>query len=365
MRVLILLCLQPKAGIKDDADACLIPYPEYLALQKATNATLFSFDDVKSSTHLLVRMARRLNFAWGLAMLGFVNRKQYEHIYCTGEDVAIPFGFLMKAARDFGRITAVIHNGGTPKRRVLLRLLKKRLFHKIICLSREQERILIEIIGFPKYKVQRLFQWLDHRFYDPEKAADKLDMAADDLEKNGYGLSVGQENRDYATLSQAVSGLPWQFRIVASGWSPDGLAMVGGVHNTGNATVEGSVLSYVELRQRYADARIVIVPLNNVTYAAGVTSICEAMSMGKPVIVSASPGVADYVQNGVSGFTVPIGDADALRKAIVTLWNDDELRHRMGAHNRKWVMEEFSTWFFAERVADIMGLKANDVSRPE
>lgn len=359
MRVLILLCMQIDPNTKVEADAGQIPYPEYLALQKLTDATLFSFEDVKKSTHPLVRLARRQSLKYGLVMLGFINRRRYDQIYCTGEDVAIPFGFVMKFALDFGRITAVIHHGGTPKRRLLLRLLGGRVFRNIICLSEEQERVLVEIIGLPKDKVHLLPLWLDHKFYDPEKVVNG--QGNDD----GYGLSVGQESRDYATLNRAISELSLQFRIVASGWSPSGFSLAEGVYDTTNVKVEKGGLSYVELRQRYAGARIVIVPLENVTYAAGVTSICEAMAMKKPVIASASPGVADYIQDGVSGIVVPVGDAEALRQAITKLWNDPELCHRMGEYNRKWVIESFSTWHYAERAAGMMGVEVVDAIHPE
>lgn len=354
MRALILLCMQIDPNTKVEAEAGQIPYPEYLALQKLTGATLFSLNDVKESTHPLVRMARLPGLRYGLAMLGFINRHRYDQIYCTGEDIAIPFGFMMKAVRDLGRITSVIHHGGTPKRRLLLRLLGGRVFRNIICLSREQERVLVDENSLPKDKIKNLPLWLDHKFYDPEKVTHGQ-------HNNEYALSVGQESRDYTTLNRAISELPWQFKIVASGWSPHGFSLAEGVYETSNVSVEKGGLSYVELRQRYADARIVIVPLNNVTYAAGVTSICEAMAMGKPVIASASPGVADYIRDGVSGLVVPVGDADALRQAITKLWNDTELRCRMGEHNRKWVIKTFSTWRYAERIAGMMGVGAADM----
>ena len=354
MRVLILLCMQIDPVTKTEAEAGLIPYPEYLALQKIMDATLFTLNDVKKSTHPLVRLARRGGLKYGLAMLGFIHRQQYDQIYCTGEDIAIPFGFLMKMASDMGRITAVIHHGNTAKRRKLLRLLGGRVFRNIICLSRDQERVLVDICGLPQEKVHRLALWLDHKFYDPQK------VSAEQLYDEAYGLSVGQESRDYETLHRAISAQPWPFRIIASGWSPQGFSLAEGVYDTTNITVEKGGLSYVELRQRYAGSRVVVVPLHDVSYAAGVTSICEAMAMGKPVIASASPGVIDYVRDGVSGIAVPVGDAEAMRQAITKLWNDPELCSRMGEYNRKWVLNSFSTWRYAEQIANRMGVTLVD-----
>jgi glycosyltransferase involved in cell wall biosynthesis len=41
-------------------------------------------------------------------------------------------------------------------------------------------------------------------------------------------------------------------------------------------------------------------------------AICEALMCGRPVVVTESGGVADFVRHGVNGYVVPIGDADAV-----------------------------------------------------
>jgi glycosyltransferase involved in cell wall biosynthesis len=97
-----------------------------------------------------------------------------------------------------------------------------------------------------------------------------------------------------------------------------------------------------------------VVPLAAAPYAAGVTSIVEAMAMGKALVVSASPGVRDYVVDGTSALVVPIGDAGALRAAIERLWADGAERARMARHNRRWVERSFDTARYVERVARLL-----------
>jgi hypothetical protein len=66
---------------------------------------------------------------------------------------------------------------------------------------------------------------------------------------------------------------------------------------------------------RRADA--VVVPMRaNAERSAGQQTYLNAMAMGKIVIVTDSPGVRDYVEDGVTGLIVPPGDADALTEAI-------------------------------------------------
>jgi glycosyltransferase involved in cell wall biosynthesis len=54
----------------------------------------------------------------------------------------------------------------------------------------------------------------------------------------------------------------------------------------------------------------------------------EAMACGCPVIVS-SHGPSEVVRDGIDGFVVPAGDAEAIRIALEKLYQDAELRQRM------------------------------------
>jgi len=58
----------------------------------------------------------------------------------------------------------------------------------------------------------------------------------------------------------------------------------------------------------------------------------EAMCAGLPVVVSAEVGAAaDLVEDGVTGFRVPAGDAVALADALQKLIEDAPLRARLSA----------------------------------
>ena len=64
-------------------------------------------------------------------------------------------------------------------------------------------------------------------------------------------------------------------------------------------------------------------------------SVLEAMRAGLPVVASDVGGVAEAVDNGVSGLLVPRNDAAALAEALRGLIVDDFQRHRMGAAARR------------------------------
>lgn len=56
----------------------------------------------------------------------------------------------------------------------------------------------------------------------------------------------------------------------------------------------------------------------------------EAMACGKPVVASHVGGLAFLVQDGVTGFTVPVDDPSALADRLAILLKDDVLRTKMG-----------------------------------
>jgi glycosyltransferase involved in cell wall biosynthesis len=65
----------------------------------------------------------------------------------------------------------------------------------------------------------------------------------------------------------------------------------------------------------------------------------EAMAAGKPVVASAVGGLAELVQDGITGIHVPPGDVAALRNALERIVADAPLRARLGAAGRERAQE--------------------------
>lgn len=69
-------------------------------------------------------------------------------------------------------------------------------------------------------------------------------------------------------------------------------------------------------------------------YEATSLALLEAMASGVPVVSTRIVGVADVIEDGVSGLLVPSGDAVALGEAIELLLEDDGLRDRLVTNAR-------------------------------
>ncbi len=77
----------------------------------------------------------------------------------------------------------------------------------------------------------------------------------------------------------------------------------------------------------YSAAEAVVVPSHYESF--GMVAL-EAMACGTPVVASQVGGLAFLVQDGVTGFTVPVDEPQALADRLITLLVDSELRQRMG-----------------------------------
>lgn len=92
-------------------------------------------------------------------------------------------------------------------------------------------------------------------------------------------------------------------------------------------------LHRAELAKEYASASVVVFP--SVLASSGdqdglPVALLEAMAAGRPVIASALPGLADAVEDGLSGRVVPSGDAQALAHAIGSVLSDENEARRLG-----------------------------------
>lgn len=69
-------------------------------------------------------------------------------------------------------------------------------------------------------------------------------------------------------------------------------------------------------------------------------AVLEAMAAGRPVIASNTSGIPDLVQDGVTGYLIPPGDATAFASALEKMLNNPH-REEMGAAGRKRVESNY------------------------
>jgi glycosyltransferase involved in cell wall biosynthesis len=71
-------------------------------------------------------------------------------------------------------------------------------------------------------------------------------------------------------------------------------------------------------------------------------SAIESLASGTPVVANRVGGVPDVVRDGVDGFLVEAGDAEAAADKLAVLARDEALRRRLGEAGRARVLERYS-----------------------
>lgn len=67
----------------------------------------------------------------------------------------------------------------------------------------------------------------------------------------------------------------------------------------------------------------------------------EALSSEVPVIATRAGGLPEVIEDGVSGYLLPVGDVAAMAERATEILQNDELRHRMGTAGREMAIARF------------------------
>ena len=328
------------------------PVPDYLAMAQAFGADLLDYTRARQSAGSIGRLLERIGgpnlvLAWAC----FSQRRRYRVVFTDGEQVGIPLAFLLKFFRWGPRARHLMIGH-------ILSVGKKMLFFDLFRVQSHIDRIFVYATCQQEFITQRWglrtdrVIWtpfmVDANFFDPTRATGELPPG---VPQQAYPLicTVGLEFRDYPTLLEAVDGLEVQVVIAAaSPWSKRS-------DSTAGQEIPANVLvrrfSQYELRDLYTQSAFIVLPLYPVEFQAGVTTLLEAMSLGKAVICTRTPGQTDVVVDGETGLYVPPSDAPALRRAIEELLDQPEKARQMGCRGRERVLQEMSLEKYVERLA--------------
>ncbi len=162
-----------------------------------------------------------------------------------------------------------------------------------------------------------------------------------------FVLSMGSAHRDYATFLEAIGQTKLPTIVVAARHALEGLAI------PANVEIK-SGLSPRECHRLTQQARVNAVPVLNRETASGQVTIIEAMRMGRAVVATRTIGSEDYIENGVTGFLVEPRSVEAMRHAIEQLWDDGNLRARLGQAAERFVAEHCSDEASGESLRQVL-----------
>jgi glycosyltransferase involved in cell wall biosynthesis len=339
---LILVSNRTKTNAPDTLiQAASHPRQDYIEIARLLGGKLSGYDVSEANWYPWIRRIERY-LKLDLVEALFAARQLPNHnvLLSTSEKIAIPLAVLSRVTGQKIPHVVIGHKLSSGLKSPLLRTGKLgQAFSHIICVCQAQADYAINQLRLPASTVDFVYDKVDHHFFYPFK-----------VDTDNYILAVGQEQRDYETLAQAVVGTGIRLIIVASSlWSTSQKHIP--------EAQEVTILSHIpyhELRCLYARARLVVVPLFDVDYAAGVNSALEGMAMGKTVLVSHTRGISDYVIDNETGIYVSPLNPTELRNAILSLWEQPAELKRLGANARQAVEENMNLDIYIDKVVEIV-----------
>ena len=335
------------ADIRNQIASGRRPRADYLEMAEAFDADLLDPVEARRTSGPFGRLLGRLagDFVL-LAWVCFTRRKRYQLIFTDGEQVGLPFAALTRLTRRRPRHVMIGHLLSPPKKARLHRWLRLReRIDTVVVYASAQREFAIDGLGYRPDQVVLSPFMVDTTFWRPEHVAIPA-------RTRPLICSVGQELRDYPTLVEAVRDLDVDVVLAAaSPWSKraDTASRVEIPPN-----VEVRAFDPFDLRQLYAEASFVVVPVQETDFQAGITTILEAMAMGKAVVCTRTTGQTDTIVHGETGLYVPPGDAGALRAAIRDLLDDPAAADRLGKAGQRWVLEHADIDVYAQRLAAVV-----------
>lgn len=341
-------------SLDDDIAAGIRPRADYRVMAEHFDADLIDRTIALQSTGLVGSLLERwLGVGPLLAWWCFRHRRLYDVIVTDGEQVGLPLALLTRLlGRGSARHMMIVHILSTATKSRLIRWarLASQVDTYVVYCSAQRD-FLVDELGVGDDAVALSTFMVDTRFFDEDQVA---------IRPSGrLAAAAGLERRDYPTLMRAVDGIDADIVIAAaSPWSTRADSTEG-QSVPDNVTINR--LELHELRDLYAESSVVVMPLDDVDFQAGITTILEAMAMARPVVCTATPGQNDTLVDGVTGIYVPIGDAQALRREISNLLGDSETGAAMGLNARRWVVENADIDVYASRLAThVRALRTTD-----
>lgn len=255
----------------------------------------------------------------------------------TGEDIGLPAAIATWILRRTAPVHVIFHGHyiGNRKFTAVMRILRRLPHVHWHPLSIALRDTLIARFGVPERQCHATGYAVDTAFFSPRPGAGTVIASA------------GAAHRDYRTLIEASAGLGIPVKIAAdSTWFPTRFDISGEAAPHVEARSYGN---YAQLRELYADARFVVVPLEDREHACGYAVIAEAMAMGRAVIATRTRAPSDFLRDAETGLLVPPGDAATLRARMAQLLAEPELAARLGENARRR-MEAFSLDRFCDRL---------------
>lgn len=164
-------------------------------------------------------------------------------------------------------------------------------------------------------------------------------------------VSAGKTERDHDTLVRACLSIDCTLNLYCSATTaptltdlPDRIT----IHASDSAH---NAVSYQEILTAYRHAFAIAIPLTKTHNLAGLTSLLDAMAVGKPVIMTRNKHIDLDIEKEGIGFWVEPEDVQGWQQAIAYLLAHPEEASAMGDRGRRLCEKKYNLDTFADTLA--------------
>lgn len=323
-------------------------------LEKNDNIKVILFEQVKYKfLNSIGKLFRIKNLDQQIRVLFYT--QSFDILYAPYSTANTRFLLLLKAIGLFKKpIVAAVHQPflGTNSNNKWERKLAKFLllqFDKTIFLS---ENLLLETVNrleIPDQVADEKFttaQWgPDTQFYN------KLDLNIH-LEACEYAISAGHTDRDYETLINAFKDIDFKLKIFCTPRSTPKNVKI-----PPNVEIHTTFIPYIELLQHYLKARMILIPMKyprSKEGCQGMTSIQDAVALGKPTIITRNPSLNLDVEMEGFGKTVRMESVSDWVSTVNSLIHDLDALREMQIKSKFVLDNKFNAEGYAGKLEEVL-----------
>ncbi|MEO0494224.1 MAG: glycosyltransferase family 4 protein [Actinomycetota bacterium] len=326
--------------IRRQIDAGERPLADYVAIADRLGAEIVDRPRVAADGGPITSLLGRIHPDIAMGYDLFRRRRDADVIITDGEQVGYPLALLMNLGGRRQTAHLMIGHRLTASKKVLLAKAARldRSIDEYLLYATAQIDATVERGIAPADKCTLIDFMVDTAFFAPGAGRPERERP--------LLVTAGRESRDYPTFIAAIEGLDLDVLIAsASPWSK----RADNAHDVDIPdNVEVTRLTQAELRDALEASAFCVVPVVETDFQAGITTILEAMAVGRATVCTKTTGQTDVIDDGVTGRYVAPGDAADLRAVIEELIADPAEADRLGAAARQVAIERMDVRVYAE-----------------
>jgi len=250
---------------------------------------------------------------------------------------------------------------GTRRKFQILRRAYSPFVQRYVALSGQIERYLVDRVGIPAQRVERICNGVDTERFQPGPIAGRMALPGSPFNSSNVIVvgTVGrlQAVKDQLNLVRALAfarerggAVGAKLRLGIAGDGPLRPAVEDEIRRHGLSDAVWLAGERRDVPEVMRGFDVFALP----SKAEGISNtILEAMSSGLPVVATAVGGNGELVSEGETGALVPAEDPAAMANALLCYASDAALRHSHGQAGRLKVEQSFSLAGMVARYSDL------------